>query len=61
MKELGYGKDYKYPHSYEDNYIKQEYLPEEIKNTSFYIPQNNAQEAKFKQLQESRQRNKFKP
>ncbi len=60
MKELGYGKDYKYPHSYEDNYIKQEYLPEEIKNTSFYIPQNNAQEAKFKQLQESRQRNKFK-
>jgi putative ATPase len=60
MKELGYGKDYKYPHSYEDNYIKQEYLPEEIKNTSFYIPQNNAQEAKFMQLQESRQRNKFK-
>lgn len=38
MKELDYGKDYKYAHDYTDSYVSQEYLPEEIKGQIFYQP-----------------------
>ncbi|MCF8304725.1 MAG: replication-associated recombination protein A [Bacteroidales bacterium] len=44
MKDLGYGKDYKYAHSYPGNFAEQEFLPEEIKGTKFYEPQNNVRE-----------------
>ena len=44
MKELGYGDDYKYAHSYENNFAKHEFLPEDIKNTRLYNPGNNARE-----------------
>jgi putative ATPase len=44
MKELGYGDQYKYSHSYENNFAKQEFLPEEISNTTLYEPGNNARE-----------------
>jgi len=44
MKELGYGDQYKYSHSYENNFAKQEFLPDEIKNTKIYNPGNNARE-----------------
>lgn len=44
MKEQGYGEDYKYAHSYEGNFASQEFLPDEIKGTTFYDPGNNARE-----------------
>ncbi|WP_111685507.1 replication-associated recombination protein A [Winogradskyella tangerina] len=44
MKELGYGDDYKYAHSYENNFAEHEFLPDEIKNTKLYNPGNNARE-----------------
>lgn len=44
MKELGYGDNYQYAHSYENNFAAQEFLPEEIKNTQLYSPGNNARE-----------------
>ena len=44
MKNMDYGKGYKYAHSFEGNFADQEYLPEKIKNTKFYDPQNNARE-----------------
>src|SRR5690554_2998944 len=47
MKEIGYGKDYKYAHSYAGNFVEQEYLPEEIKNQRFYKPGTNQQEIKI--------------
>ncbi len=47
MKELGYGKDYKYAHSFENNFTEQDFLPEEIKNQRFYTPQNNPLEVKI--------------
>lgn len=47
MKELNYGKDYKYAHDFPGNFVEQEYLPEELKNAVFYHPQNNAQEVKL--------------
>lgn len=50
MKELGYGKDYKYAHSYDGNFIDQEFLPEEIANTKFYEPGNNKREASIREF-----------
>lgn len=44
MKELNYGKDYKYAHSFENNFAEQEFLPNEISNTKFYEPGINARE-----------------
>jgi len=44
MKELGYGEDYKYAHSYEGNYVDQNYLPNALNDTDFYIPGHNAKE-----------------
>ncbi|MCO6146961.1 replication-associated recombination protein A [Flavobacterium sp. NRK1] len=44
MKELGYGEEYKYAHDYDNNFADQEFLPDEIKNTAFYEPGNNARE-----------------
>lgn len=47
MKELDYGREYKYSHDYENNFAAQEYLPKEIINRSVWIPQNNPSEAKL--------------
>ena len=43
-KELGRGLDYKYPHNYENHYVKQQYLPDELKGSRFYIPSDNGYE-----------------
>jgi len=47
MKQLGYGKEYKYAHAYEGNFVDQEFLPKKIKNKRFYTPQDNASEQKI--------------
>ncbi len=44
MKEIGYGKDYKYAHSYDGNFIADQFLPDEIKDEQFYMPGKNARE-----------------
>jgi putative ATPase len=43
-KKLGRGLGYKYPHNYPGHYIKQQYLPEKLKEVSFYIPTKQGQE-----------------
>jgi len=48
MKDLGYHKDYKYAHSYEGNFVKENYLPEEINGTKFYDPGNNPKEEEIR-------------
>lgn len=40
-KNIGRGIDYKYPHNYPNNYIKQQYLPDNLKDRQYYNPQNN--------------------
>lgn len=50
MKELDYGKDYKYAHSFENNFAEQEFLPDEIKNTKLYEPGNNAREYSIREF-----------
>jgi putative ATPase len=47
MNELGYGKNYKYAHDYENNFVEQDFMPEEIMNTKIYEPQKNQQENKI--------------
>ena len=47
MKELDYGKEYKYAHDYDDNFVKQEYLPKELKGTRFWEAQPNPAELKL--------------
>ena len=49
MKELDYGKDYKYAHNYADAYVPQEYLPEEIKGQIFYQPKDAGFEKTIKE------------
>lgn len=49
MKQLGYGKDYKYAHSYAGNFVKQQFLPDEVKDSRLWHPQSNAQEAKLQE------------
>jgi len=44
MKDIGYGKNYKYAHDYDHNFVRQEFLPDEIKGTKLYQPQNNTRE-----------------
>lgn len=46
-KSLNRGIGYKYPHNYENNYVKQQYLPENIKNTVYYKPGKNKMEGKI--------------
>ncbi|MEX2231706.1 MAG: replication-associated recombination protein A [Cyclobacteriaceae bacterium] len=48
MKNLGYGKDYKYAHQYEGNFISSEFLPDKIKGTKFYEPGNNPREEELR-------------
>lgn len=50
MKELDYGKEYKYAHDYENNFVKQEYLPKELKSSRFWNAQSNSAEAKMYEL-----------
>ena len=47
MKELDYGKEYKYSHDYENNFVKQDFLPKELKNSRFWEPQNSPAESKL--------------
>ena len=47
MKELNYGKDYKYAHYYLGNFVEMEFMPQELKQQVFYKPQQNAAELKL--------------
>lgn len=44
MKEIGYGDNYKYSHSFEGNFSEQEYLPEQISGRKVYEPGDNQKE-----------------
>jgi len=48
MGALGYGKGYKYAHDYEGNYVKQQFLPDEMEGTVYYDPSDNGYEGKIK-------------
>ncbi len=49
MKDLSYGKDYRYAHDFPGNFVKQDFLPEELKGHRFYEPGDNARENEMRQ------------
>lgn len=49
MKDMGYGQDYQYAHYYKNHFVEQEFLPETISGTQFYIPSDNATENKIRE------------
>jgi len=49
MKELGYGKDYRYAHSYEGHFVEQDYLPDSLKGRRYYQPTEQGYEAAIAQ------------
>ncbi len=60
MKDLGYGKGYKYAHDFQDAYVPQAYLPEALRGRVFYVPTERGYEKiikerleKWRRLQES--------
>ncbi len=59
MKELGYGDNYKYAHSYENNFANQEFLPDEIINSKLYDPGNNARENAHREFLKQRWKDKY--
>ena len=48
MKDMGYGKNYQYAHSYENNFANMEFLPDSIRGSRFYDPGQNAREEEFR-------------
>jgi len=59
MKNLDYGKDYQYAHSYEGNFVDLEFLPEEISGTKLYEPGNNSTEKKIREELEKKWKGKY--
>lgn len=59
MKDLGYGDNYKYAHSYENNFAQQEFLPQDISNTTFYSPGNNQRENALRDFLKRRWKDKY--
>ncbi|CAL2075162.1 replication-associated recombination protein A [Tenacibaculum sp. 190524A05c] len=59
MKDLDYGKDYLYSHNYENNFVNQEFMPDEIVNTKLYEPGNNQRENSFRAILKQRWKDKY--
>jgi len=59
MKEMNYGKGYKYAHQFDDNFTLQEYLPDQLKGTAFYTPAKNAREEEMRKFLKERWKEKY--
>jgi putative ATPase len=57
-KELGYGRDYQYPHNFNGNWIEQDYLPQALKNKHYYKPTKNGAEAEIVKRLAKKRKNK---
>ena len=59
MKNLDYGKNYQYAHSFDNNFVNMEFLPEEIKNSLLYDPGKNAREEELRKFLRERWKKKY--
>ncbi|RZJ63633.1 MAG: replication-associated recombination protein A, partial [Flavobacterium sp.] len=59
MKNIGYGKDYKYSHGYEGNFEAQEYFPDELSGTKLYDPGKNPAEEKLREKLKQNWKDKY--
>ncbi len=60
MKDIGYGKDYKYAHSYEGNFVQDNFMPEKLANNIIYKPQNNSKEVEISERLKIQWKGKYK-
>ena len=56
---MDYGKDYKYSHSYDQNFADQEYLPDKLSGTTFYDPGRNAREDELRKYLKNLWKDKY--
>jgi putative ATPase len=59
MKELGYGDEYKYSHDFANNFAEQEFLPDDLSETKFFEPGENAREREIRQFLKNRWKDKY--
>jgi len=59
MKNLDYGKNYKYAHDYENNFINQEFLPDEVRDTKLFEPGKNPREENLRVFLKNRWKTKY--
>ncbi|MEY8021573.1 replication-associated recombination protein A [Muriicola sp. SD30] len=59
MKDLGYGKEYKYAHDYQENFVDAEFLPDAITGSVFYSPGDNSREKAIKDYLKQRWKDKY--
>ncbi|MCK5443121.1 MAG: replication-associated recombination protein A [Maribacter sp.] len=59
MKDLGYGKDYKYAHEFQNNFVDEEFLPDELSGTNFYQPGRNQRENAIVEFLKKRWKDKY--
>ena len=59
MKQMDYGKDYKYAHNYENNFVLQQFLPDKIDGTRLYTPQKNAREEEMRKFLKENWKEKY--
>ncbi len=59
MKDLGYGKGYQYAHDFKNQFVDQEFLPDEISGTKFYEPGENPKEKNIRDFLKIRWKDKY--
>jgi len=59
MKEINYGKDYAYAHAHPGNFVEQEFLPDQLKGTAFFMPGNNPREHEMREFLKKRWKEKY--
>jgi putative ATPase len=59
MKKEGYGKNYQYAHNYENNFVQQQFLPDALEGSTFYVPQQNAREEELRKFLKERWKDKY--
>src|SRR5690606_10273377 len=59
MKDLDYGKDYRYAHAQEGNFVDQEFLPEELAGIKIYEPGHNSTENKIREELKRKWKDKY--
>lgn len=59
MKQMNYGKEYKYAHSYENNFVEQQFLPDALDGTKFFDPQKNVREEELRKFLKDRWKEKY--
>ncbi|MBC7534778.1 MAG: replication-associated recombination protein A, partial [Ferruginibacter sp.] len=59
MKQMDYGKNYKYAHNYENSFVIQQFLPDQIEDKVFYTPQKNVREEEMRKFLKERWKGKY--